>query len=152
VDPERFARGMTLLGAVFDPALPDELARRRQASYRLAVDDLDGEEFEAACLLLVNTLRFFPKPVELREAVIEVRRRRGHAARAEEYAERLALTEARERAQQEVAYGVWDAERGVAVRSGEPAEVIHERWRRLAVARLEQWRAARERGEAPDDA
>jgi len=147
---------MRLLGAVFEPELPAEAAQRRQAAYRALLDDLDGGEFEAACRFLANSARFFPKPVEVREAIAEVRRRREYAGRAGEYEERLALTEARDRAEEEVRHGVWDGEAGRWRRSGETAEQIYERWRRLAVQKLEQFREARrgetaERTEGGDD-
>lgn len=154
MDPAGFRRGMSLLAVVFDGpgphgAGPDERqVEERYAIYRLLLDDLDGEDFFGACAALANSSRFFPRPAELREATAGLARRRAGAARAEEYAERLALTEAREAAEGEVRRGVWDAQRRAFVPSGESAEAIYERWRQAALARL----AAERAGEAPDDA
>jgi len=61
-----FARGMTALSETFR----EKVTGARSEVYYRALQDLTDEQWDAAVTQAIQTLRFFPKPVELREVVM----------------------------------------------------------------------------------
>jgi len=67
MDLDAFGEGMNLLSAVFDPDTisEDKVGQRFQAYLLVLADQMDGEDFKAACLWATRNLKFFPRPAEL---------------------------------------------------------------------------------------
>lgn len=86
MDVEGFGRGMRLLSSVFDPdTLSGQKAEDRSAGYWVALgDQLEDDEFWAACLWAARRYTFFPKPAEL----LAYREAQAQAAAEAETAER----------------------------------------------------------------
>lgn len=64
-DLPKFQTAMERLGELFDRTITPGIAE----TYFLAMGDLTIEQFTQAAMILANTSRFFPKPVEFREAI-----------------------------------------------------------------------------------
>jgi len=62
---KRFAKNITGLAALYEK----ELSVSLQELYWTLFADWTDDQFEAACQAAANKLKFFPKPVELRELV-----------------------------------------------------------------------------------
>jgi hypothetical protein len=109
MDPVRFNQGMQILSAVLDgDTVSAERVAVRYQAYRVVLDDVDGGDFLEACQRAVNTLKWFPKPVELRECVQAIATERVRAGRAEEYAERVRLSDEALERERAATIGVWD--------------------------------------------
>jgi hypothetical protein len=64
-DKKRFALALGGLGEIFN----EPVSKPKAAAYFLALRDLSIDQVEAAAAILLNTAKFFPKPVEFREAI-----------------------------------------------------------------------------------
>jgi len=64
-DFEQFGEGLTTLAEVFDKPITPALIQ----IYFAALADLDAQTVTAAMMTAAGSLRFFPKPVELRELI-----------------------------------------------------------------------------------
>lgn len=64
-DDQRFRKNLTGLGELFGREITKTLA---SLYWRLFTDWTD-DQFETACQMAANQLKFFPKPAELRELV-----------------------------------------------------------------------------------
>lgn len=118
MDVDRFTEGMNLLSATFDPdSISEQKVEDRYKAYLLVLGDLDGEAFWEGCRRAANTLRFFPKPVELRECLQALAAERARTGRAEEYAERVRLSDEALERERAAVLGVWDPVRRVLVKS-----------------------------------
>ncbi len=65
MDPATIVKGLAALGAVFGKEITDPMV----SGYTMGLHDLSDTEFTEAVRLAVETLKFFPKPVELRSLV-----------------------------------------------------------------------------------
>lgn len=65
-DAARFAQCLAVLSETFNESISD----LRAEAYFLALSDLDIEDIEGAVKDAIRTLRFFPKPVELRDLIL----------------------------------------------------------------------------------
>jgi hypothetical protein len=65
-DKQRFATALAALGEIFG----ETLSTPRMNAYFAAMSDLTIEQVEEAARRLMNSSKFFPKPVEFREALL----------------------------------------------------------------------------------
>jgi hypothetical protein len=102
MDPTKFRNGMHLLAVLPSPSGPVDARgiEQRLSVYKQLFAEDDGEMFERACLLGVQTVwKFYPSPAEIREqmnVLLEQRQRERDRIR---YARMLEATEAKAKAE-----------------------------------------------------
>ena len=68
-DRPQFARILAALSQAFN----ESVSEQRAEAYWLALSDLESAAFESAALAAMKTLKWFPKPVEIRELATQMR-------------------------------------------------------------------------------